>query len=318
MEYIANRDVYGKTLVELGRQYPEIVALDADLASSTRSGFFAKEFPERFFNMGVAEQNMMGFAAGLAACGKVPFVSTFAMFATGRAWEQVRNTIAYSELNVKIVCSHAGITVGEDGSSHQSLEDIALMRAIPGMTIIVPGDGHETRKAVISAFKRKGVVYVRLNRPKLPLITNADDEFIIGKARVLRPGSDVTIITCGLLLAKTMEAAETLSGKGIQARVINMHTIKPIDKAAIRQAAAETGAIVTAEEHSIIGGLGSAVAEVCTQTQPVPIEMVGIKDTFGQSGTPAELCREYHLESPDIIQATNKVLTIKKMEADRS
>lgn len=311
MEYIANRDVYGKSLVELGRQYPEIVALDADLASSTRSSLFAKEFPERFFNMGVAEQNLIGFAAGLAACGKVPFVSTFAMFATGRAWEQIRNTVAYSELNLKIVCSHAGLTVGEDGSSHQSLEDITLMRAIPGMTVIAPVDGHETRKALLSAFKKKGTVYIRLNRPKFPLLTAENDEFTIGKAALLRPGNDLTIIACGLLVSKSLEAAEILAGEGIQARIINLHTIKPIDEAAIQQAAAETGAIVTAEEHSIIGGLGSAVAEVCARTHPVPIEMVGTKDVFGQSGTPTELCQQYHLNSPDIIQAVKKVISRK-------
>lgn len=311
MEYIANRDVYGKTLVELGKQHPEVVALDADLASSTRSCFFAKEFPERFFNLGVAEQNMLGFAAGLAACGKVAFVSTFAMFATGRAWEQIRNTVCYSNLNVKIVCSHAGITVGEDGSSHQSLEDIALMRAIPGMTIIVPGDGHETKKAVIAAYKKQGPVYIRLNRPKLPLLSKENDEFTIGKAKTMRQGKDVTIITCGLMLSKSLEAAEMLAKEGIDARIINMLTVKPIDKDIILKAASETGAIVTAEEHSIIGGLGSAVTEVAAELAPVYIERVGTKDIFGQSGIPADLCQAYNLESPDIVTAVKKVIAKK-------
>lgn len=312
MELVSNRDIYGKTIVELGKQHPEIVVLDADLSASTRTCFFAKEFPERFFNMGVAEENLIGFAAGLANCGKVAFASTFAIFATGRAWEQIRNTVCYSRLNVKIVCSHAGITVGEDGSSHQSLEDIAIMRAIPDLTVIVPCDGPETRHAVIASYKHEGPVYIRLNRPKFPVLTKDTDEFILGKARIMRKGSDITIITCGLMVSKSLKASEQLKKKGIEARVINIHTIKPIDSKTIINAARETGAIVTAEEHSVIGGLGSAVAEVISGENPVPIEMVGIKDTFGQSGSPDELCHAYNIEIPDIIKAAEKVIKRKK------
>lgn len=311
MDLVANRDVYGKTLLELGKQYENIVALDADLSSSTRSNFFANEFPERFFNVGVAEQNLAGFAAGLASCGKVAFISTFAMFGTGRAWEQLRNTVSYNKLNVKIVCTHAGITVGEDGSSHQSLEDISIMRSIPGMTVVVPCDGHETRKAVIAAYHFDGPVYIRLNRPKLPLITDEKSEFIIGKATQLKEGSDVTIISAGLVLCRSLEAAQILAKENISVRVINMHTIKPLDKDIIVRAAKETGAIVTVEEHSIIGGLGSAVAEVTSQECPVFIELVGTKDVFGQSGTPDELCTVYDLDVPDIISAVKKVLSKK-------
>lgn len=308
MNLVANRDIYGKTLVELGKQHPEIVVLDADLSSSTRTCFFAKEFPERFFNMGVAEQNLIGFAAGLASCGKVAFASTFAIFATGRAWEQIRNTVCYSRLNVKIVCSHAGITVGEDGASHQSLEDIAIMRAIPELTIIAPCDGHETRKAIIASYKHQGPVYIRLNRPKFPIVTKETDDFTIGKANTLLEGKDITIICSGITVSKSLFAAEELQKKGIEAKIINIHTIKPIDKEAIVNAAKQTGAIVTAEEHSIIGGLGSAVAETITVEYPIPIEMVGIQDIFGQSGKPDELCREYNIDTSDIVKAVEKVL----------
>lgn len=308
MELVANRDVYGKTLVELGRKHNDIVVLDADLSASTKTALFAKEFPDRFFNMGVAEQNLIGFASGLANCGKVTFASTFAIFATGRAWEQVRNTACANHLNVKIVCSHAGITVGEDGSSHQSLEDIALMSVIPNMTIIVPCDGHETRQAVISAYHFKGPVYIRLSRSKFPIITKEDDPFEIGKAATIYDGRDASIIACGFMVSKGLEAVEILKQKNINARLINMHTIKPLDKNIIIKAAKETGAIVTAEEHSIIGGLGSMVASTASVNYPVPIEMVGIKDTFGQSGTPDELCREYNIDTIDIVNAVEKVI----------
>ena len=308
MELAANRDVYGKTLVELGRKHPEIVVLDADLAASTRTCFFAKEFPERFFNIGVAEENLIGFAAGLASSGKVVFASTFAIFATGRGWEQIRNTICYSGLNVKIVCSHAGLTVGEDGSSHQSLEDIAIMQVIPELTVIVPCDGPQTKKAVITSYHHQGPVYIRLNRPKLPVITNDTDEFILGKAVTMRSGTDVTVICCGIMVAKSIEAAELLNRNGIETRIINMHTIKPLDKETIIKAAKETGAIVTAEEHSVIGGLGSAVASAAGCEYPVPIEMVGIKDIFGQSGNPEVLCKEYNINTIDIINAVKKVI----------
>lgn len=308
MDYIATRDVYGKTLVELGKKYPDIVVLDADLSASTKTNLFAKEFPDRFFNMGVAEQNLIGFAAGLANCGKVAFASTFAIFATGRAWEQIRNTVCSSNLNVKIVCSHAGITVGEDGLSHQSLEDIALMNVIPEMTVIVPCDGPQTRNAVIGSYHHKGPVYIRLNRPKFPVITKEDDPFTIGKAVKVCDGKDVTIIACGLMVSKSIEAVEILEKKGISARLINMHTIKPIDKDIIIQSARETRAIVTVEEHSIIGGLGSMVARVTAEYYPVLIEMVGIKDIFGQSGSPDELCRFYNIDTPDIVSAVEKAV----------
>lgn len=315
MDFIATRDVYGKTLVELGKKYPDIVVLDADLSASTKTNLFAKEFPERFFNMGVAEQNLIGFAAGLANSGKVAFASTFAIFATGRAWEQIRNTVCASGLNVKIVCSHAGITVGEDGLSHQSLEDVALMCAIPEMTVIVPCDGPQTRNAVINSYHRKGPVYIRLNRPKFPVITKENDSFTIGKAVKMHDGKDVTIIACGLLVSKALEAVNILEKKGISARVINMHTIKPIDKDIISKSAKETKAIVTAEEHSVVGGLGSIVAGVTAENYPVPIEMVGIKDIFGQSGTPDELCRYYNIDIPDIVNAVEKVIKRKVAEA---
>lgn len=312
MELQATRDAYGKTLVELGKKHNDIVVLDADLAASTKTILFAKEFPERFFNVGVAEQNLIGFAAGLASCGKVAFASTFAMFATGRAWEQIRSTVCASQLNVKIVCSHAGITVGEDGHSHQSLEDMALMCAIPGMTVIVPCDGPQTRKAVIASYQYKGPVYMRLNRPKFPVITKEEDPFTIGKAIKMRDGTDVTIIACGLMVGKSLDAIEKLSKKGISVGLINMHTIKPIDKDIIIQSAKETGAIVTAEEHSVIGGLGSMTACVLLKNHPVPIEMVGTKDTFGESGSPDELCKVYNIDTPDIINAVEKVLERKK------
>jgi transketolase len=311
MEQIATRDVYGKTLVELGKKYNDIVVLDADLSASTKTILFAKEFPERFFNMGVAEQNLIGFAAGLANGGKVAFASTFAMFATGRGWEQIRNTVCYNNLNVKIACSHAGITVGEDGSSHQSLEDIALMSIIPNMTVVVPCDGPETKKAVTAAYHHKGPVYLRLSRPKFPVITKEDSLFTIGKASVINEGNDLTIIACGLMVGKAVEAISILKQKNINARLINMHTIKPIDKDIIIKAAKETGVIVTAEEHSIIGGLGSAVASVASMHSPVPIEMVGTKDTFGQSGQPDELCKKYNLDTPDIVKAAEKAISRK-------
>ena len=311
MDFAANRDVYGKTLLELGRQHKDIVVLDADLSASTRTSLFAKEFPRRFFNIGVAEQNLIGFAAGLAACGKVAFASTFAIFATGRAWEQIRNTVSYSNVNVKIVCSHAGITVGEDGSSHQSLEDIALMSVIPGMTVIVPCDGNQTRKAVIATYLHKGPVYVRLNRPKFPLITSSETPFQIGKSVIMRKGKDVTIIACGLLVSKSLAAADILKEQGISVCVVDMHTIKPLDTDTIASCARETGAIVTAEEHSVIGGLGSQVASAVAKHYPVPVEMVGINDKFGQSGTPDELCRVYNIDTPDIVKAAGKVLARK-------
>ncbi|MGI6574677.1 MAG: transketolase family protein [bacterium] len=305
-EKIATRDAYGQTLAELGKTNLDLVVLDADLSGSTRTAEFAKVFPERFFNMGIAEANMIATAAGLAAAGKLPFASTFAVFATGRAFDQVRNSVCIAQLNVKIAASHAGLTVGEDGASHQSVEDISLMRSLPGMTVIVPADAVETRLAVKAAAAHKGPVYLRLGRPKVPVILSRDYQFSIGKAALLRDGNDVTVVACGYMVGVALEAAQLLEQEGIEARVLNMSTIKPIDRYALVTAAQETGAIVTAEEHSIIGGLGSAVAEVIAEEYPVPVHRVGIKDTFGESGAPGELLQKYGLTVEEIVaQAKN-------------
>jgi len=308
----ATREAYGKTLARLGAVNKNIVVLDADLSKSTKTADFAAVFPERFFDMGVAEQNMLGTAAGLAAAGKIPFASSFAVFATGRAFEQIRNSIAYPKLNVKIAATHAGISVGEDGASHQSIEDISLMRTLPNMTVIVPADAVETEKAVEAAIEVKGPVYLRLGRLGLPVLFDENYRFEVGRAVTLREGSDVTVIACGLMVGQAVEAAEMLAGENISARVINMHTIKPIDRDIIIKAARETGAVVTAEEHSIIGGLGSAVAEVLVQSEPVPQEMVGVRDTFGESGPPSELLQKYGLMAGDIAAAAKKVMGRKK------
>jgi transketolase len=308
MSKVATRDVYGKVLAQLGAENKDIVVLDADLSKSTKTCDFAKAFPERFFDMGVAEQNMLGTAAGFAAAGKIPFASSFAIFAVGRAFEQIRNSIAYPKLNVKIAATHAGISVGEDGASHQSIEDIAIMRVLPNMTVIIPADGIETELAVKAAVAYKGPVYLRLGRLALPVLFDDSYKFEIGKANMVREGSDVTVIACGLMVGPALEAADKLAGENIGVRVINMHTIKPIDREAIEKAARETKAIVTAEEHNIIGGLGSAVAEVLTATVPVVQEMVGVKDTFGESGPPAELLEKYGLNANAIVEAVKKVI----------
>jgi transketolase len=307
-ELLYQRDVYGKTLVELGKENKNIVVMDADLSSSTRTSLFAKEFPERFFNFGVAEQNMMATACGLAACGKTIFVSTFAMFATGRAWDQVRNSVAYNNFNVKIVATHAGITVGPDGASHQALEDIALMRVIPNMNIIVPCDGPQTREAVIVAAKTEGPFYIRLGRPKIATLENKG-EFKFGQAQILTAGSDVTIIACGIMVNEAFSAAENLLKKGIKPRLINMHTIRPIDNKAVLEAARTTKGIVVCEEHTTIGGLASSVDEVVSQYHPTKVLRVGIKNKFGQSGEPDELLKEYHLTSQDIEKAALSILS---------
>lgn len=309
---LATREAYGEILKELGEKHKDIVVLDADLSKSTKTAVFAKAFPERFFNVGIAEQNLMGVGAGMAAAGKVPFVSTFAMFAAGRAFEQVRNSICYPKLNVKIAATHAGLTVGEDGASHQSIEDISLMRSIPNMTVIVPADAEETRKAVAFAATYHGPVYIRLGRMSVPDLFDADYKFEHGKAVQIADGKDVTIIATGIMTASAKKAAEELGAAGISARVLNIHTIKPIDKDAIVKAAAETGAIVTCEEHSIIGGLGSAVAEVLVENSPVPMERIGVLDTFGESGTPDSLLVKYHLKTEDIVAAVKKVVSRKK------
>ena len=308
MEKIATRDAYGQALVKLGADNPRVVVLDADLSKSTKTVDFLKQYPERFFNMGIAEQNMMGTAAGLAASGKIPFASTFAIFATGRAFEQIRNSIAYTRLNVKIAATHAGLTVGEDGASHQAIADISLMRSLPNMTVLVPADAEETKKAVFAAAALEGPVYIRLGRPAVPVLFDRDYNFAIGRAAILRPGSDVTVLACGYMVSVALQAARELEQEGISARVINISTIKPIDREAIIQAARETGALVTAEEHSIIGGLGSAVAEVLAEYAPAPLERVGVKDVFGESGKPQELLEKYGLTAPDIKQAVYRVL----------
>lgn len=308
MENIATRDAYGKALVKLGAQNTNVVVLDADLSKSTKTHDFKKNYPERFFNMGIAEQNLMGTAAGLAASGKVAFASTFAVFATGRAFEQIRNSIAYNKLNVKIAATHAGLTVGEDGASHQSIADMAVMRALPNMTVIVPADGIEAEKAVLYAAEMDGPVYIRLGRSAVPVLYDEEYRFQAGKASVLQAGKDVTIMACGIMVAEALKAAEELAGEGISAGVINISTIKPLDTAAIVKAAKETGAVVTAEEHSIIGGLGSAVAEALAENTPVPLVRVGVQDTFGESGKPQELLEKYGLTAASIKEAVRKVL----------
>jgi len=307
-EFLYQRDIYGQTLVELGKQRKDIVVLDADLSSSTRTSLFAKEFPERFFNFGIAEGNMMAVAAGLAAFGKTVFLSTFAMFASGRAWDQVRNSIAYNNFNVKIVATHAGITVGPDGASHQALEDLALMRVIPNMNIIVPCDAPQTAEAVITAANTKGPFYIRLGRTKVSTLENKG-KFEFGKAQALTEGNDIAIIACGIMVSEALIAVNALAKKGIKARLINMHTLKPIDTKAILKAAKETRGIIVCEEHSIIGGLASSVAEVVAENYPTKVARVGIKDRFGQSGEPAELLKEYNLTNLDIEKAAVQCLT---------
>lgn len=306
---VATREAYGAALVELGRRNPNVVVLDADLAKSTKTADFSKEFPQRFFDVGIAEQNMIGTAAGLAAAGKVPFASSFAVFATGRVYDQIRNSVAYPRLNVKIAATHAGITVGEDGASHQMVEDIALMRVLPNMTVIVPADAVETRAAVMAAAEMDGPFYIRLGRSGVPVLHDEKSfRFEPGRAVTLREGGDVVVIACGIMAAAALEAAEHLAGEGISVRVLDVHTIKPLDVQAVVEAAKITGAVVTAEEHSIIGGLGGAVAEALAEHHPVPVRRVGVRDTFGESGKPAELLEKYGLTPADITLAVHEVL----------
>ncbi len=309
---VATRDSYGATLVELGAEHDDLIVMDADLAAATKTGVFKKAYPDRFFDAGIAESNMMCVAAGLASSGKVVFASTFAMFAAGRAFEQIRNSIGYPHLNVKIGASHAGISVGEDGASHQCCEDIALMRTIPGMTIINPADDIEARAAVRAAYEMQGPVYLRFGRLAVPIIFDETYKFEIGKGVQLTEGTDVTIIATGLLVKEALEAKEILSNEDISARVINMATIKPIDKDIVIKAARETGCIVTAEEHNIIGGLGSAVAEVVSENCPVPVIRVGVNDVFGKSGPALELLDVYGLNSGNIVAKVKCALALKK------
>ena len=296
------RSAYGKTLVELGKENKNIVVLDADLSCSTQTQLFAKEFPERFFNVGIAEQDLMTTAAGLACTGKIPFVSTFAVFAAGRAWEQIRNTIAYSNLNVKIAATHGGITVGEDGASHQALEDISLMRSIPNMTVIVPADEKETQEAIKFAANHKGPVYIRIARTNLPDVVDTSYKFNPEKAVIMEKGTDVTLITNGETLVETVDCAKILHEKGISAEVINMPVVKPIDAETIIESAKKTNRVITIENHSIIGGLGSAVCEVLSENYPVKINRIGTNDEFGQSGTAKELMQYYGLSSEKLAE----------------
>ena len=307
----ATRDAYGEALKELGAQNPDIVVLDADLSASTKTQVFAKAYPDRFFDTGIAEANMMGVAAGLAAAGKIPFASTFAVFGAGRAYEQIRNSICYPKLNVKVAVTHAGLTVGEDGATHQMLEDITLMRALPNMTVIVPADAAETKAAVKWAASYKGPVYIRMGRAKCEDIMPDNKPFVPGKSITLRDGNDVTFIACGIMTAKALRAAETLEKQGISARVINMSSIKPIDEEAIVKAAEETGAIVTAEEHTVKGGLGGAVAEVLALKKPCLMDMVGTEDTFGQSGKADELLEVYGLTAEHLVSSALHLISRK-------
>ena len=309
---IATREAYGKALAALANTNENVVVLDADLSKSTKTADFKAVAPEKFFNMGIAEGNMMGVAAGLSTCGKVPFVSTFAMFAAGRAFEQIRNSICYPKLNVKVCATHAGLTVGEDGASHQAIEDISLMRSVPNMVVINPADDIETEAAIKAVAEMEGPCYVRLGRMAVSRVNDETNyNFVIGKGITLAEGNDVAIIATGIMVEAALEAKEELAKEGINARVINIHTIKPIDEELIIKAAKETGVIVTAEEHSVIGGLGSAVAEVVSEKCPVPVLRVGVKDTFGESGKPNELLEKYGLTSNDIVKKVKEVIKLK-------
>lgn len=305
---MATRDAYGKALVQLGERYPGLVVLDADLSGSTKTKDFAKVYPDRFFNMGIAEQNLYGTAAGLAVSGKIVCASTFAMFAAGRAFEIIRNSIGYTHANVKICATHSGITVGEDGASHQTIEDIALMRTIPGMIVVNPSDGISTIKLMEQVVALKGPCYVRLGRSAVPVNYLETDQVTLGKANVLREGTDATIVATGIMVYDALKAADSLAQQGIMVRVLDMHTIKPLDEDALLAAAKETGHIVTAEEHSVIGGLGGAIAELLAQRLPTPMAFIGQLDTFGESGKPDELKVKYKMTAEDIELAVKKIL----------
>lgn len=304
---IATRAAYGEFLVEEGKVNPDLVVLDADLSASTKTNGFAKAYPERFFDMGIAEQNMMGAAAGLALSGKTVCASSFAMFASGRAFEIIRNSIGYTHANVKVCATHAGITVGPDGASHQTFEDLALMRTIPGMTVVCPCDAVSAKKLLKQAVEMDGPAYIRLGRAAVPVFYEEKDELTLGKGNQLRPGRDVTVIATGIMVASAMEAASQMAEEGIDVRVIDIHTLKPLDEDIIVKAAQETGKIVTAEEHSVIGGLGGAVAEVTARNCPCRIAMVGQHDTFGESGNPDELREKYGMTAADIVNAIREI-----------
>lgn len=306
------RDGFGEALVELGRTNKDVVVLSADLTSSVRANWFRDKYPERFFDFGVAEQDMMSTAAGFALSGKIPFAATFGIFAAGRAWDQIRLSVCYMNLDVKIAGSHGGISVGPDGASHQALEEITLMRVLPNMTVIVPCDSEEARLATLAAASHKGPVYLRLGREPFPIITDYKGDYRIGKAVVMADGSDLTIVGTGIMVQEAMKAKEELKKQGISARVINLHTVKPIDRDAIIKAAKETGAVITAEEHTVVGGMGSAVAEVLVENCPVPMRMVGMRDRFGESGEALELMKYFGLSSEGIVKAALEVLKLKK------
>lgn len=306
------RSGFGDGIYELGQKNPNVVALTADLAGSLKLNAFIKAFPERFIQCGIAEANMIGIAAGLTIGGKIPFTTTFANFSTGRVYDQIRQSVAYSGKNVKICASHAGLTLGEDGATHQILEDIGLMKMLPGMTVIVPCDYNQTKAATIAIAAYEGPVYLRFGRPVWPIFTNPEEPFVIGKAQQLAEGSDASIFACGHLVWKAIEAAKALKEKGILVDVINIHTIKPLDEEAVLNSIKKTGCAVTAEEHNVIGGLGDSIAQTATKHFPVPIEMIGTQDTFGESGKPTELLKKYGLETENIIAAVEKAISRKR------
>jgi transketolase len=311
-DIVPTRNGYGEGLLEVGEKNKDVVVLCADLTESTRASWFKDKFPDRFVGVGISEQDMMGIAAGLSAVGKIPFASSFGVFCTGRAWDQLRISVCYSDMNVKIAGSHGGISVGADGATHHSLEEITLTRVLPNMRIVVPCDAIEARKATIESAKIKGPVFLRFGREKVPIITTEQTPFKIGKAETFRFGNDITILACGHMVYESLIAAKNLEKKKINARVINLHTIKPIDKKAIVKAAKETGCLVTAEEHQIHGGVGSAISEIISENYPVPIRMIGIRNKFGESGHPSELMKHFGLTSKDIEKAAKDVLKAKK------
>lgn len=312
LERLPSRDGFGKGLVELGEKNPDVVVLCCDLTESTRTNWFAERYPQRFFEVGVAEQNMAGVAAGMALEGKIPFIASYAVFSPGRNWDQVRISVCYSEANVKIAGCHAGISVGPDGATHQALEDVALTRVLPNMTVLVPCDWLEAKKATVASAEIKGPVYFRFGREKVPTITVEETPFVVGRAETFNDGSDVTVVANGLMVYEALVAAKQLEKEGVSARVINLHTVKPIDKDALVKAARETGAVVVAEEHQVAGGTGGAVAEVLAQEHPVPMRFVGMRDRFGESGNPDELLKEFGMTSKEVAQAAREVLRIKK------
>lgn len=305
------RSGFGEGLAELGRTNPDVVALCADLTGSLKMDAFQDEFPERFFQVGIAEANMISIAAGMTIGGKIPFTGTFANFSTGRVYDQIRQSVAYSNKNVKIAASHAGLTLGEDGATHQILEDIGMMKMLPNMTVVVPADFNQTKQATIAIASHQGPVYLRFGRPSVPIFVKPEAKFVIGKADTIIEGTDVTIIACGHLVWKSIEAARELEKQGISAEVINMHTIKPLDEEAVLESTAKTKCVVTAEEHMYNGGLGDSIAQLLARTTPLPQEYVAVNDTFGESGTPDDLMKKYHIDTPDVVAAALKVISRK-------